>query len=1226
MTLSADKYYDETDFCDVHIVSTLGLTDEDVAAVSKIEGVIMCEGSKSVELFAECPDNQPVMNVVSLGEKINQFSIQEGRLPVSDNECFMDVHYMDSQNAKIGDKVKLLNTKKEVPEELNEQYYTIVGYGTWAWYLNLTRGTASIGDGSVDAFMVVVPEAFTQDYYTSIYATVHGAKDVNCYEDIYDEIVAAVTDRIDEISEGQIRIRHDEIVTSGQEAIDDAKSKVDDAKKELADAEGKLSDGESEYASGKNEYDTSAKDLESGRAEYESGVSEWNSGKQQYEQGLAEYEKGKNEYEKGVKEYEDGVKELNAGKAQLADSRAQLDDGWKQYNDGMAQYEEGKKTIAQNEAEIEKGEKELAAAEADLNAQKAPLVQQKAELEAQKADLEAQKAPLVSQRAEVAAQKAQLDAQKADLEAQRTALEQERTEIMRKPRKSAEDIIRLTTIEATLIQIGAGLVQVNAAMPQVNSGLAQLDDGIAQIDGGIAQIDDGLAQINGGLAQIEEGEKEIAANKKELADGRAELNAGKAELDASLTELNAAKAELEAGEASYADGMKEIAANEQKLAEAKVTLEASGVQIADGAREMEAAREELSKSESQLNDAKKTIEDGEKQLDDAKVSLDDARKELDDGWDEYNSAKKEADEKIGDAEKEIADGEKKLSEIKDGKWYILTRNENQTSVEYGMDAERIGKIASVFPVIFFLVAALVSLTTMTRMIEEERMLIGTMKALGYDKFAIISKYLFYAFSSTAIGGILGVLIGSKLLPYVILKAYGMLYTNVPYTLLPYNLKHCLTAIGFALLCTVGAAFAACYRELLSTPAALMRPPAPKSGRKILLERIPFIWSRLKFSRKSTIRNLVRYKKRFFMTVFGIGGCMAILLVSNGIHDSIKAIVDNQYKNVWTYSGYCNIDENLDEEEKIELVKSIKNEEAYISDVMLARNISLDVSTDAATKSAYLYVVESTDKMKPFLSLHDRVTKEKYTLNDSGVVISEKLGKLLEVGVGDTIQIEISDAEYRDVTVTAIAENYLLYYVYMTPALYEKVYGEPVVFNECALKYKKAVPEEEEDQMAERILARDGITGVSLVRELQESVDNMLNALNLVVWVLVVAAGLLVFVVSFNLNNINISERRRELASLKVLGFFDKEVAMYVYRENLLLTIFGIIAGIFMGTWLHKYVITTLEVELIMFGREISIASYISSSLLTVLFSVLVNVMMYYKLKQIDMVESLKSVE
>ncbi len=1259
MTASVDRYFNETNFCDIRIISTLGLTDKDLDAIKEIEGVSECEGAYSCELFAKSDTDEPVLNVVSACSNLNRFTIREGRMPENDRECFVDIAYINNQNCKIGDTITLLDTDKKAPENLKRDTYTIVGYGTWAWYLNLTRGSASIGDGRIDAFLVLDPDAFTQEYYSTIFATVEGAAAENCYEDKYEEIVDAVTDRISEISDIQVLMRRNELVEDGEEKIAEARIKIADARKELDDAKKELDDGEKEYADGLAEYKDGEKELEDGRKKYNDGVAELEEGRQKYEDGKAEYESGLQKYEDGMAQYQDGASQLADGKETLKSSRKKLDESWKQLEEGEAQLAIAEDTIASKEAELYAGEELLSQKESEVAEQKEQILEQQSSLQEQKEQVEAGLvqveagmaaanggiAQLTQAIAEIDGGIAQIDAGIAGIDARIQELrEAEQAESPQEPseddKEGAEEVPAMTAdYSAEIAQLEAqkgALLQSQEELRGQRAGLetqlleaqgqlSALEGQNAELTAAYTQITGGLEQIAGGLEEIAAGESLLQAEREKLESGKKELTAGKKELGKSREKLVTSREQLEAGEKEYQAGLREIQSNEAALSSAWETLMSSSSQLADAEAQLADAKKEIEDGEAELADARKELEDGEEELTDAKKELADARKELHDGWNEYRSGKKEADEKIADAEVEIDDGEKKLKDIPDGEWYVLDRNTIQTAVEYGMDAERIGKIANVFPVIFFLVAALVSLTTMTRMIEEERMLIGTMKALGYGKLPIIAKYLIYAGSATLTGGILGVLVGSKILPFVILTAYGMLYTNVPIMLTPYHLSYCLIAIGMAMLCTVGAAFVACYRELLSTPAALMRPPAPKQGKKIILERIPFLWSRLNFSLKSTIRNLVRYKKRLFMTVFGIGGCMAVLLVSYGLHDSIAAIVDNQYQRIWTYSSSCGLDETQSEEEKLLLQKDVETE-PDIQETMLVRNISLDVSTDVGTKTAYLYVVESEEVMKSFLDLHDRQTKEKYQLTDDGVILSEKLATSLDVHPGDEVTLKISDTEYRNVKVTASAENYMYNYIYMTPKLYRETYNEDPSFNELMIRYAGEFTEEEEDVLSEKLLSREGITSVSSVTSLQRTVNNMLNALNLVVWVLVIAAGLLVFVVTFNLNNINISERRRELASLKVLGFYDMEVAMYVYRENIFLTIFGIIAGLFMGTWLHRVVITTLEVEMIMFGRNITPMSYLYSSILTIVFSVMVNLLMYYKLRQIDMIESLKSVE
>ncbi|WP_167958732.1 ABC transporter permease [Anaerosporobacter faecicola] len=589
------------------------------------------------------------------------------------------------------------------------------------------------------------------------------------------------------------------------------------------------------------------------------------------------------------------------------------------------------------------------------------------------------------------------------------------------------------------------------------------------------------------------------------------------------------------------------------------------------------------------------------------------------GTKELNCYEKSYEDKVN----QVAGRLETLAKEKEAQWYVLDRNTIESYVEYGMDANRIGAIGNVFPVIFFLVAALVSLTTMTRMVEEERIEIGTMKALGYGKASIISKYLYYAFFASFIGSIVGALIGSKVLPSVILQAYGMMYVNIPKQLTPINFSYSLLAIGLGVVCTVAATVIACYKELLATPAKLMRGAVPKQGKRVLLERIPFLWKRFNFTWKATTRNLIRYKKRFFMTVFGIGGCMALIMVGYGLRDSIQAIVDNQYATIWTYDAYATIEEG-DQTQLQELGKNIEDHEK-VEQTLYTMVTSKEVTANGVTKTANLFVPNSLEELTSFVVLKDRVTKKHYQIEEDGVVVTEKLAKLLELKVGDTITIDLDSYENCTAKITAIAENYMNHYVYMTKAYYEKLMGKEPSYNQLYMKLND-IDEKQKEELGKQLLGQEHIQSVTFVTELDQKVKDMMKSLDMVMWVLISSAGLLAFIVLYNLNNINMMERRRELATIKVLGFYDGELAGYVYRENGILTIVGIGFGVVLGIFLHRFIIQTCEIDIIMFGRQIQGMSYLYSILITIFFAIIVNGSMFWKVKKIDMVESLKSVE
>jgi putative ABC transport system permease protein len=818
-----------------------------------------------------------------------------------------------------------------------------------------------------------------------------------------------------------------------------------------------------------------------------------------------------------------------------------------------------------------------------------------------------------------------------------------------------------------------------AGWDEVDDAKAQLSDAQKKLDDGQAELDENRQKLEDAQAEYDSGMEEIAQKEQELADGRASLEAGKQELDQQEDAFEEARIQvvvmetvLSTAQSAYernlelyyellsklsGEGIESpedleawleekgvdpelwqgvdieglIQAFKDQLDDSKAEIDSNIAKVAEARAQLDWASSQLTDAKVQIQTSELQLEDGQKQLNDAKLQLANAKQELDDGWAQLEQgesdlaeARTQFEEENADALAQIADAEEKLNGLDYPEWYVLDRGTIQTYVEFGQDAESIGKLAEVFPMIFFLVAALVSLTTMTRMVEEERLQIGTMKALGYGKAAIASKYVFYALSASLIGSILGLLVGGTVLPFVVITAYKIMYENLIGMQIPYQIQYSFIASGLAIGCTVAATIFACWRELLAEPAALMRPEAPKQGRRVFLERIGFIWKHLTFSVKSTIRNLMRYKKRFFMTIFGIGACMALLLVGFGLRDSIMVIVDNQYQTIWVYDMAANVDTGASEDEREELEHYLSDNEAIAGSINVA-NISMDFEAGETVRSGNLIVPEDIDDFAEFTNLHVMETGEPLSLDGDGVIITEKLARILDVKPGDTIYLKVSDTEEYAAKILGVTEHYMRHVVYASPAFYEKVFGEAPEYNQKEILLTEDTPEQEE-QVSTELLAMEAVQNVSLTSGLHEQVESMLHSLDLVVWVLIISAGLLAFVVLYNLNNINITERRRELATLKVLGFYDKEVAAYVYRENIFLTIFGMAAGVFLGIWLHRYVIATVEIDMLLFGREISTASYIYGILLTVLFSVVVNVTMYYKLKKIDMVESLKSVE
>ena len=646
--------------------------------------------------------------------------------------------------------------------------------------------------------------------------------------------------------------------------------------------------------------------------------------------------------------------------------------------------------------------------------------------------------------------------------------------------------------------------------------------------------------------------------------------------------------------------------------------------LASGQAEIDRNRAELTSRQTQM----------QQQETDAAVQFADAQRQIDDGWLEYQDGlstleqeKADSDRKLADAETEIADAEQELEKLSSPKGYAFDRTYYPGYAEYGTDAERVDNIARVFPVFFILVAMLVCLTTMTRMVEEHRTQIGTLKALGYSKAAIIGKYLIYAIAASFLGSIAGVLLCSKLFPLVIFEAYRIMYV-MPDLIAPIRWDYAIFSTIIAVLCTSLAAFLSCYAELFAPPAQLMRPKSPKAGKRVFLEKIPFLWNRLSFIYKVTIRNIFRYKKRVIMTVIGIAGCTALMLAGFGLQYAIASIVPKQFEEIFLYDVIVMVQDDLSTEEKQQLSNDL-DQSGYISDHMPVLQKTLDASGNGATKGVTMFVLSDPTQMEQYISLQERESRKKLTLNDQGVIINEKLAKLLQLEVGDSIELSNENGGVVSAVVSGITENYTMNFVYLTPNYYEAVFETAPDYNGVVINMSmddSLTKEETKEALSVELISHESILGLSFSDDNSNSFRDIVSSLNYIVLLIIVSAGALAFVVLYNLVNVNVAERTRELATIKVLGFYDKEVSSYVYRENVFCTILGILGGFILGVYLERFIVQTAEVDAVMFTPGINFMSYVYAAALTLLFTVMVNFVLHFKLKKLDMVESMKSIE
>ncbi len=1157
MKKTGDDYLDSLHLADIQVLSTLGLTDDDITAIRAQDKVEDAEGEYVIDAFASSDSLDAVVKVLSLtGRGINEVLLRDGRMPERADECVVEENMLLLMNIAIGDRITL-TLGDDLSDALAQDTYTVVGTVRSPVYLAVERGTSTLGSGTVKAYLYLPREAFTLDYYTAAYVRVSGAAEMTAFYSDYDDYIDAVIDELEPFGDARAQLRHDDLVDEATEKLDDAQKELDDAKaeadeklgdaqKELNDARRKLDDGWKDYYDGQQELKDARAELDDAKIELDDGEMQYLNGMEEYEDALDEYEKGRAEYEDGLAQYEDGVKELESGEKELAAGRSKLESGQQQLN-----------SLAKTVTDA------LAGSGSPYAGAPGKLLDDLGRGDS----------------AAIAATDAALGGMRAQLEG------------------------GIAQAQGTIDSLNLKIGQLNDALQDPNLSAeerAGYEKGLAEARAGLAQAEAQKVQMEHQLAQMQSvSASSIAANKRELDNGWSEYYSGAAELDAGRKELLDAKKQLD---------------------DAKAQLNDAPAQLADAKQELADARRELDDGWKDYYDGEEQYADGVKELSDAYTELTDGERDYRKGLREYADGKAEADEKIADAQEKITDARRKVADIDSCEWYIFSRSYNPGYTGFGQDADRMANLASVLPIIFFLVAALVCLTTMTRMVEEQRVQIGALKALGYSRLSISWKYIGYGLLPSLVGGVLGLVIGYILFPKMIFTAYQIMYQMPDIELHAYT-DISLFSVLAAVACTTVATLWACLATLRETPASLMRPRTPKAGKRVFLEYIKPLWRRMSFIHKVTARNLFRYQKRFWMTVIGIGGCTALIIAGFGLRSSLLFTMSRQYDELFHYSAQVALSDNALSTERQAVEDFLAGDSRVVNYIPCAAS-SATVVTPSYSTTAYVEVMAS-DEIGKVVDLFDYKSRDPITMGDEGVYIDQKLSELLKVSVGDTFFL---DGDVRgDVTVAGIYEHYTGHFIYMTPGYYENALhadGEP---NAYLLNFTSD-DTDTCNAIFEKLLDMSGVATTSRMRDTQDTYMHSMERVDFVVVIIILAAAALAMVVLFNLSNINITERQRELATIKLLGFYDGEVSAYVYRENIVLTLFGILLGCFMGHWLHIYLVRSTEIDLMMFGRQTATSAYVYAAILTMLFSVAVNILAHFRMKKIDMVESLKSAE
>ena len=1165
MLKTADDYFQTHDLMDFKLQSTVGFDDEDLQAIADMEHIAEIMPSYSADVILQQENKNATVKV--MGIQPDDSSYTELNKPV-----VIEGRMPQAANECVVDHSQAVNESITIGSTV--QFAPTVGEQPLSEILN--RDTYTVV-GIVESPMFITADRGQSTVGDgTIYCFFMIPQENFAYEsytevyvqtDMSKEGISAFSDEYKNAMK-EIETQLDEL---GSERVQNfEQTTLKDAREELAQAK-------SDYEEGQKEAQTQLDDA-----------------KQQLEDGRVQLEQGQSELEEGEKQLEIGDATAAAGFAsaefQLNSAKQQLDSGWSALAQSKEQLAQSEQTINDGKAQIADGERQLQDAWNQYYDGKAQLEQAEQML------------------GQASSQLTQI---KQDYESLVASGE------LKNPEKQLE-FARMASASLTdfihLLQNNQGNADIITMLQSLKS---EIDNRIQKAEEEIAQgkplspliTDTELALIQMMMpALFQQAETALNDAAVQLEQSKAQLEQGKAELDRQQALLDSKKQELASGEAQLEQG-------KQALAEAEQTLNESQAQYTAG---IEALRRQKEQYEIQRANGVAELESGRAELEQARIDLEEGQKE-------YDKAVEETNQTLADAKAQIDDAQEQLDSFDELKWYVFSRDDNPGYGDYESDTQRVDAVASVFPVFFIAVVILVTLTTMTRMVEDQRIQIGTLKALGYSSKAITGKYFIYSFLAGIIGCTVGLVVGIFLFPSLIYMAYGAMYPALPDLIYSVPWLYPFLAIIAAILCTSFVSILACYNSLRVQPAILMRPKAPKPGKRILLERVSFIWKHLSFTSKVTARNLFRYKIRFLMTILGVAGCTALIIAALGLNDSVSVIGQKQFVDITHYNTTLVFNKEKSAEEA-GTIKSYLNENEYTK-----QNIFVSMQSavthnadDSVTMDTYLVVPESTEDFSSYIELKNRVSKEELQMSNDGVIITEKISMKLGLNVGDHVTFRVDDKEYQ-APITGITENYAYHYIYMPPAVYEQVFGEPVTYTN-AFAIVPDLDDTVKSEIADDLLERDDIMALSYNDTIIDQFNNTISSMQAIVVVIVLTAGALAFVVLYNLTNINIEERVREIATIKVLGFNMKETISYVFRENIILTLLGIAIGLGLGTIMTDFVVNIIELDLVMFGRGVSWISYVGSVLITLVFAILVMVVMSFKVRKIDMIESLKSNE
>ena len=1273
MHLSVDEYYDNNNMADIFIKATMGLTQKDIKEVSLMEELNELMPAYVTDTLMETSNNEvlatrvyglPLINNDKGLSNINRLKLLEGRMPQNENECLVERGGAFLKDIDIGSKLTISKENEDfddIGDIYNAKEYMVVGIVGNSFHFSMEREVSNIGNGRLGAIIYVDKSSYALDVFTDFYITASGAIEMDAFSKEYEIKMEKIVDKLEDLGKKRSDIRYNEIITEAYKELDEGKAEYEEAKleaeTELNDALIEIEDGKIELADGWKELQDGKKELADAKVTLNEEITDAqikiDDAKIELADALIELEDGEVELADALIELQDGRKKYYEGYIEYLDAKRELEDGQKEFDDGEKKYLDGVEKLEDGKKEIRKGERELASGKRKLESAEKELDAGVRELEAQKAQFEQQMKPFIDALGYSSA--AQLfNAMEDDSTGATGALNQVLSGMVNQVQdgiselKSGMDRLETGINELEFLINGMkdgtilddGTIQEKEALLAgmkdekigLNSTLKTLESNLSSIPKDASVLQGGWIAIKNGEIQLQYGADEIADGWREYSSGLRKIKDAKVEIEEGEEELEDAKIELEENRQKLKDGWIELEEGRIELEDAKRKLDDGFVEFQDGRVELDDGWVKYNDGLIELSDAEITlkeelekanieIKDAEKDLAQGQIDYNEGRKELLDGEKKYYEAKADAEKELTDAAIEIEDAEKEISDIETPEWYVLDRNSNMSFISFVLNVEKLTAIANIFPIFFYLIAALVALTTMTRMVEEERTQIGTLKALGYTKGVIMFKYIIYCGLASILGSIVGLLVGFKLLPIVIYNAYGYQY-HLPDFIAEFNKKIAIISSGLAILSTMAATIYACNQALKEKPATLMLPRAPKAGKRILLERITFLWTRMSFNHKATARNLFRYKKHFFMTVIGISGCTALLLTGFGLRDSIGEVANTQFMDIFKYDLQIELDDKKAIDSKLDNIIKDKNLIDSYMEVFTDKGYA---KFNRENIEATIFIPEDSNSLSDFISLRDRKSGKKISFNDSSIVITEKMSEVLGLASGDIFTLENSDEVTAEFTVTDVTENYLGNYVYMNKDDYISAFSSNPSNNSIIMD-SSLEETEKQDKLIGDLLSSESVLNAEFISQTKNTFDNLLTSINYIVVVIIIASGALAFIVLYNLTNININERRKELATLKVLGFHNEEVSAYIFRETTILSLIGMITGLLLGRLLLTFIILTVENPEFMFGRSITPISYVISGAITMIFSLIVNIFMNKKLKNIKMVDSMKAID